>query len=218
MPIWNIITLQNRNSPTIEHLNIFHDHTITILVIITIITLYLITVSTLNYRFNRHLLENNQIELFWTILPTLILIFIAIPSIKTLYLIEEIISPSITIKTIGHQWHWTYDYSDFKNIKIRALNIKRNKIRLIKTFNRLVIPSNTPTRILITSKDVIHSWTIPSLGVKIDAVPGRINQSIILIKRPRVIIGQCSEVCGAGHRFIPIYLERPSIKLFLKKI
>jgi len=125
MPIWNIIKIQNRNSPTIEHLTIFHDHTMIIIIFITISTLYLITSSTIRKNFNRNLLENNQIEIFWTILPTIILIFIAIPSIKTLYLIEEIIIPSITIKTIGYQWHWIYEYSDFKNIKINALNIKK---------------------------------------------------------------------------------------------
>jgi cytochrome c oxidase subunit 2 len=142
------------------------------------------------------------------------LFFIALPSLKTLYIIEENFSPIITIKTIGYQWHWGYEYSEIENLKFDRIIIKNNLIRLLNTSNHLVIPIITPTQILISSKDVIHSWTIPSLGVKVDAIPGRINQCLIIINRPSIIVGQCSEICGAGHSFIPIILESPSIKLF----
>lgn len=176
----------------------------------------LIPIKALN--FNRFFLEAQTIELFWTTLPAFILIFIAIPSLKTLYLIEENLNPLLTIKTIGYQWNWGYEYINFKNIKLSSLIINSSTTRLLKTSSNLIIPNYTPTRILISSKDVIHSWTIPALGVKSDAIPGRINQIFIIIKRPSLLVGQCSEICGAGHRFIPIILESPSIKNFIKNL
>jgi cytochrome c oxidase subunit 2 len=218
MPIWSRLSFQNRNSPLIEHLIFFHDHSIIILVRVTIITLHLILSSIIGKSFNRFFLEAQEIELFWTTLPALILIFIAIPSLKTLYIIEETITPNITIKTIGHQWYWSYEYSDFKQLKYDSFIVKNKLFRLIDTSNHLVIPIKTPTRILASSTDVIHSWTIPTLGVKIDATPGRINQITILSNRPGVIVGQCSEICGTNHRFIPITLERVSHKNFIKTL
>lgn len=166
-------------------------------------------------KFNRFFLEAQTIELFWTTLPAFILIFIVIPSLKTLYLIEENLNPLLTIKTIGYQWYWGYEYTNFKNLKFNSLIINSSSTRLLKTSSNLVIPNYTPTRILISSKDVIHSWTIPSLGVKADAIPGRINQIFIITKRPSILIGQCSEICGAGHRFIPIIIESPTTKNFI---
>lgn len=217
MPIWNKIFLQNRNSPLIEHLLFFHDHRVLLILSILILTFKIILTSFRTYNFNRFISESNETEIFWTSIPALILIFIAIPSIKTLYIIEENINTLISIKTIGLQWYWNYEYPNLVNRKTLSSSIlTSNKIRVETTNIRLIIPNITPTRILITSKDVLHSWTIPSLGVKSDATPGRINQVIMLIKRPRIIVGQCSEICGAGHRFIPIYLESPRIKNFLK--
>jgi len=201
-----------------EHLIFFHDHRMIILTWITVLSLYLIFSSIISSNFNRFFLEAQEVELFWTIVPAIILIFIGIPSLKTLYIIEENFSPIITIKTIGYQWHWGYEYSEIENLKFNSMIIKRNLIRLMRTSNHLIVPTMTPTQILISSKDVIHSWTIPSLGVKVDAMPGRINQCSIIIKRPRIIVGQCSEICGAGHSFIPITIERPSMKLFKSNI
>lgn len=218
MPIWNKLFFQDSNSPLIEHLTFFHDHTIIILFLVTTRTLLILTSSIFNKNINRFFLESQEIELFWTSLPALILIFIAIPSLKTLYLIEENINPLITIKTIGYQWYWTYNYANFKNLAINS-SININIItRLLNTSANLTIPNFTPTRILIRSKDVIHSWTLPSAGIKVDAIPGRINQTFLIIKRPGIIIGQCSEICGAGHRFIPIIIEIPTPKLFIKNL
>lgn len=216
MPIWRKIFSQNRNSPVIEHLIFFHDHTIVLILSILLLTLTIIIKSIIRENFNQFMLESHETEMFWTTIPALILIFIALPSLRTLYIIEENIITNLSIKTIGYQWYWAYDYSNLANHeKFSANIIQSSKIRTITTSKRLVIPSITPTRMLITSKDVIHSWTIPSIGVKSDAVPGRINQIMILIKRPRILVGQCSEICGAGHRFIPIFLESPTIKSFL---
>lgn len=218
MPLWRKTSFQDRNSPLIEHLIFFHDHSIVILIAITVITFYLIISSATSRNFNRFFLEAQEMELFWTSLPALMLLFIAIPSLKTLYLIEENINPLISIKGIGYQWNWGYQYSSLKDLNFSSLIIKSISKRLIETSNHLVLPIQTPSRIVITSKDVLHSWTIPSLGVKADATPGRMNQVILIINRPGILIGQCSEICGAGHRFIPISLEATSIKIFIKSL
>lgn len=218
MPIWRKISFQDSNSPLIEHLTFFHDHSIIILVRITFIAIYLIFVAIISKFFNRFFLEAQEIEIFWTSIPALILIFIALPSLKTLYIIEERSSPIITIKAIGFQWHWAYEYAELSEKKFNSIITKRKIFRLLQTSNHLIIPIKTPTRILISSKDVIHSWSISSLGVKVDAIPGRINQTSILINRPGLILGQCSEICGAGHSFMPISLEAPSIKNFKTNI
>lgn len=219
MPIWRKLYLQDRNSPLIEHLCFFHDHRILLITSITIITLNLIKISIFNKKFNRFFLESHETELFWTSIPALILIFLAVPSLKTLYIIEENIYSIITIKTIGSQWYWSYEYPNLVKIqKISSTIINSLKIRTESSLNSLVLPSSTPIRIIISSKDVLHSWTIPSLGVKSDANPGRINQIILIINRPRILVGQCSEICGAGHRFIPIIIECPNIKNFLSII
>lgn len=215
MPIWRKISLQNSNSPLMEHLLFFHDHRILLIILIIALTLIIITKALKIKNFNRFLLESHQTELFWTSVPALILIFIALPSLKTLYIIEENINPLITIKVLGFQWYWYYEYSNILEKKITSNILNSIKTRRISTINNLVIPSLTPTRLLISSKDVLHSWTIPALGVKTDATPGRINQIVLIIKRPRILIGQCSEICGAGHRFIPILMESPNMNNFI---
>lgn len=218
---WKIVSTQDCISPLIEQLLFFHDHTITILIIITTLVSYIIVTlfkNKINYRI---LLEGQTIELIWTILPTIILIFIALPSLKILYILDEIYNPTITIKTIGHQWYWSYEYSDFKEIEFDSYIINENKnynFRLLDVDNRIILPFNTKIRMLVTATDVIHSWTIPSLGLKIDATPGRLNQIRLFINYPGILFGQCSEICGANHSFIPIMLERISPKSFINWI
>lgn len=220
MATWKTLTFQDRNSPLIEQLIFFHDHTIIILFIITIIVLYIIISTITNKLINRYLLEGQNIELVWTLIPAVTLLFIALPSLKILYLMDEVNSPILTIKAIGHQWYWRYEYSDIKNIEIESYikptnRIENDEFRLIEVDNRVVLPIKSNIRVLVTSYDVIHSWAVPRLGIKIDGTPGRINQGIINIKRPGLIYGQCSEICGANHRFIPIVLERVSINQFI---
>lgn len=223
MATWANLGLQDRNSPIIEQLNFFHDHTILILIIITILVGYLIIILFFNKYTNRLLLHGQTIEIIWTVLPAIVLIFIAIPSLRLLYLLDEVNNPSITLKRIGHQWYWSYEYSDFKNIEFDSYIIPRNEIelnsfRLLDVDNRIVLPINNQIRILVSAADVLHSWTIPSLGVKVDATPGRLNQTNFLINRPGLFFGQCSEICGANHRFIPIVIERVPTKNFIKWI
>lgn len=217
MSTWLSFNFQNGNSPLIEHLIFFHDHSIVILSSVTILTLYLIIISLKRKIFRRFFSESQEIEIFWTIIPSFILIFIAIPSLKTLYIMEEIFFPILSLKIIGYQWYWSYEYSEIERLKFNSILINSlGLFRLVEVCNHLVIPFRVPIQLLVRSKDVIHSWTIPSLGLKVDAIPGRINQLIIISNRPGIIVGQCSEICGAGHSFIPIIIESISIKIFKK--
>lgn len=220
---WANLNLQDRASPLIEQLTFFHDHTILILVIITIIVSYLIIILFFNKFINRYLLHGQLIEIIWTIIPAIILLFIAFPSLRLLYLLDEINEPSITIKSVGHQWYWRYEYSDFSNIEFDSYIIpinenKLNDFRLLDVDNRIILPINSQIRVLVTAADVIHSWTIPTLGIKVDGTPGRLNQTNFFINRPGLFFGQCSEICGTNHRFIPIVIERININNFIKWI
>lgn len=221
MATWSNLNLQNRNTPLIEQLIFFHDHSILILIIITIFVRYIIISIIFNKITNRFFLSGQFIEIIWTILPGIILLFIAFPSLRLLYLLDEIYYPSITLKTIGHQWYWRYEYSNFKNLEFDSYinnNNEINNIRLLDVDNNIILPYKIQIRILVTAADVLHSWTIPSLGVKVDATPGRLNQINFFINRPGLYYGQCSEICGANHSFIPILLERTSLKFFIKWI
>nr|AFE61532.1 cytochrome oxidase subunit 2 [Hydrosmecta sp. HE-2012] len=223
MATWKTLTIQDSASPLMEQLMFFHDHTLMILLMITMLVGYIMTSLFFNKYSYRHLLEGQNIELIWTILPAITLIFIALPSLRLLYLLDEINNPLLTIKTIGHQWYWSYEYSDFKNIEFDSYMTPNNEMnlfnfRLLDVDNRLSVPYNTQIRMLVTAADVLHSWTIPSLSVKIDATPGRLNQINFFINRTGIFFGQCSEICGANHSFMPIVLESISPKYFIKWI
>nr|YP_010478304.1 cytochrome c oxidase subunit II [Nesophrosyne sp. 126 GMB-2012]UVI59748.1 cytochrome c oxidase subunit II [Nesophrosyne sp. 126 GMB-2012] len=220
MALWNMISFQDPATPIMEQLIIFHDHTLMILIMITTGVLYMISSLFTNKLINRNMLESQMIELVWTILPAAMLITIALPSLKILYLLEEINKPMISMKAIGHQWYWSYEFSDFKNIEFDSYmkntkSLNDNEYRLLEVDNRIVLPFNTKTRILVTSLDVIHSWTVPALGIKVDGTPGRINQGSIMMSRPGVYYGQCSEICGANHSFMPIMIESVNMKSFM---
>nr|YP_009743942.1 cytochrome c oxidase subunit II [Protambulyx ockendeni]QIE12717.1 cytochrome c oxidase subunit II [Protambulyx ockendeni] len=223
MATWSNINLQNSASPLMEQIIFFHDHTLIILIMITILVGYLMLNLFFNKYINRFLLEGQMIEMIWTILPAITLIFIALPSLRLLYLLDELNNPLITLKSIGHQWYWSYEYSDFHNIEFDSYMIPSNELmennfRLLDVDNRIVLPMNNQIRIMVTAADVIHSWTIPSLGVKVDANPGRLNQTNFFIVRPGMFYGQCSEICGANHSFMPIVIESISIKNFINWI
>ncbi|YP_010307972.1 cytochrome c oxidase subunit II (mitochondrion) [Achroia grisella] len=223
MATWSNFNLQNSASPLMEQIIFFHDHTLIILIMITILVGYIMINLFFNKFINRFLLEGQMIELIWTVLPAITLIFIALPSLRLLYLLDELNNPLITLKTIGHQWYWSYEYSDFNNIEFDSYMIASNELpsnnfRLLDVDNRIILPMNNQIRILVTATDVIHSWTIPSLGVKVDANPGRLNQTNFFINRPGIFYGQCSEICGANHSFMPIVIESISIKNFINWI
>nr|ABE47758.1 cytochrome c oxidase II [Theclinesthes serpentata serpentata]ABE47770.1 cytochrome c oxidase II [Theclinesthes serpentata lavara]ABE47774.1 cytochrome c oxidase II [Theclinesthes sulpitius]ABE47760.1 cytochrome c oxidase II [Theclinesthes serpentata serpentata]ABE47762.1 cytochrome c oxidase II [Theclinesthes serpentata serpentata] len=218
MATWSNLNFQNGVSPLMEQIIFFHDHSLIILIMITMLVSYMMLSMFFNKFINRFLLEGQMIELIWTILPAITLIFIALPSLRLLYLLDELNNPLITIKSIGHQWYWSYEYSDFKNIEFDSYMINdfnMNNFRLLDVDNRIIIPMNNNIRMLITATDVIHSWTVPAIGVKVDANPGRLNQTSFFINRPGIFFGQCSEICGANHSFMPIMIESISIKNFI---
>nr|YP_010271172.1 cytochrome c oxidase subunit II [Simocephalus serrulatus]UKB87187.1 cytochrome oxidase subunit II [Simocephalus serrulatus] len=220
MSTWGQIGLQNSASPLMEQLIFFHDHALLILILITTLVGYFMISLTANKYVNRYLLDGQMIEIIWTVLPAVILIILALPSLRLLYLIDETTEPSITLKTIGHQWYWSYEYSDFKDIEFDSYMIPTNSLedsnfRLLEVDNRVILPYLTQIRLLVTAADVIHSWTIPSLGIKADAIPGRLNQLNILFNRPGIFYGQCSEICGANHSFMPISVEAINPQDFL---
>lgn len=223
MTSWGYLGFQDSASPLMEQLIFFHDHTIVVIIIITTFVGFIITSLIFNKFTNRFLLEHQSIEIIWTILPAIILIFIAFPSLRLLYLLDEVNTPRVTLKTIGHQWYWTYEYSDFIQIEYDSYLIPTENLiwwafRLIEVDNHAILPIHTQVRILVRAADVIHSWTIPALGVKVDAIPGRLNQIRLIINRPGLFYGQCSEICGANHRFMPITVEAISINSFLNWI
>jgi cytochrome c oxidase subunit 2 len=220
MATWAQLGLSNSASPLIEQLIFFHDHAILILILITTLVRYFIIRLAINSFVNRYLLDGQIIEIIWTVLPAVILIILALPSLRLLYLIDETTEPSLTLKTVGHQWYWSYEYSDFNDIEFDSYMIPTNSLnegdlRLLEVDNRVILPYLTQIRLLVRAADVIHSWTIPSLGVKADAIPGRLNQLNILFNRPGIFYGQCSEICGANHSFIPIRIEAINPRDFL---
>nr|CBL58231.1 cytochrome c oxidase subunit 2 [Micropsectra logani] len=221
MTTWASLGMQDSNSPIMEQLNFFHDHSLLILILVTTLVGYLMMALFFNELNNRFLLHGQTIEVIWTILPAIVLLFIAFPSLRILYLLDEINNPSISLKTVGHQWYWSYEYSDFNNIEFDSYMLSSNDLnsfRLLDVDNRIVLPINNQIRILVTATDVLHSWTIPSLGVKIDANPGRLNQTNFFINRPGLYFGQCSEICGANHSFMPIVIESVPSNFFIKWI
>ncbi len=174
---------------------------------------------------HKYLTHGTVLELIWTITPALILIAIAFPSFRLLYLMDEVISPTLTIKVVGHQWYWSYEYSDFitdtgdsidfDSYMIPESDLEIGQFRLLDVDNKLVIPVDCHIRLIITGSDVLHSFAVPSLGLKLDAVPGRLNQVSFLAERQGTFYGQCSEICGVWHGFMPIVVEAVSSPDFL---
>nr|YP_009045914.2 cytochrome c oxidase subunit II [Myomenippe fornasinii] len=223
MATWAYLGLQDGASPLMEQLIFFHDHIMFIIILIITFVGYMLSTVLLNSFINRFMLEHQTIEIIWTSIPAIILVFIALPSLRLLYLIDEVNNPAMTLKTIGHQWYWSYEYSDFMNIEFDSYmtptkDLDSSGFRLLDVDNRTVLPMNTQIRIIISAADVIHSWTVPALGVKADAIPGRLNQASFLINRPGLFFGQCSEICGANHSFMPIVIESVSTNSFLNWI
>nr|AFI23541.1 cytochrome c oxidase subunit II [Peloridora minuta] len=220
MMTWSTLMLQDSGNPLMEQLAFFHDYTLFMILLIIMLVSYLMTTTMFNNLYNHHLIEEQIMELIWTIIPVIILVFIALPSLHLLYLMDEHTKYTLTLKIIGHQWYWSYEYSDFMNVDLDSYlkptnNSINNHYRLLDVTNKLTLPMNTPIRLIVTSQDVIHSWTIPSLGIKMDAIPGRLNQTNLTMNRPSMYIGQCSEICGINHSFMPICIESITLKNFM---
>lgn len=198
-----------------------HD-TIIFYLILFLVLVFWVFISTFGNRDHLYTLtEDNTLEILWTLTPATILWCIALPSLQLLYLIDEILEPDLTIKAIGHSWYWSYEYSDFStaltvdSFLIPDTDLTIGEPRQLTVDNYLVLPTLTNIRILITSVDVIHSFAVPSLGLKADAISGRLNALAFVINRPGVFHGQCSELCGALHSAMPIGVQAVTLPSFL---
>nr|QWE37075.1 cytochrome c oxidase subunit II [Atherina boyeri] len=210
---------QDASSPVMEELLHFHDHALMVIFLISAFVLYIITAMVLTSLTDKLILDSQEVEIVWTVLPAVVLILIALPSLRILYLMDEINDPHLTIKAVGHQWYWSYEYTDYEDLgfdsyMIPTQDLTPGQFRLLEADHRMVIPVESPIRVLVSAEDVLHSWTVPSLGVKMDAVPGRLNQTAFIASRPGVFYGQCSEICGANHSFMPIVVEAVPLEHF----
>ncbi len=208
MIFWGIYSLQDALSLTIEQIVYFHDYLIIVMIIIICVVAYFLGFVLFTKTFSSRIVADHLVESVWTILPIVVLIFLVYPSIYLLYLIDESrVEFLCTLKVIGHQWYWRYKIDGVLSLDIDSYIDADRVVRLIDVDNRVVVPAQEPIRALITSGDVLHSWALPSLGVKIDAIPGRLNQFVFMVMLNSVVHGQCREICGVNHSFIPIVLE-----------
>jgi len=216
---------QDPASPIMEGIADLFNVVSTIIVLILLFVLWMLVRAVMLFNASKNTLSSNVthglvIEIVWTIIPACILGFIAVPSFLLLYSMDEVINPAITLKAIGHQWYWSYELTDgeetinFDSYMITEDSLKMGQLRLLEVDNSVILPILTHIRVLVTSTDVLHCWAVPSLGVKIDAIPGRINQTSLYIKRPGVFHGQCSELCGVNHGFMPIVIEGSNLAGF----
>nr|ATU86449.1 cytochrome oxidase subunit II [Lonchura castaneothorax] len=212
------LNFQDASSPIMEELMGFHDHALMVALAICSLVLYLLTLM-LTEKLTSNTVNAQAIELVWTILPAMVLIMLALPSLRILYMMDEINEPDLTLKAIGHQWYWSYEYTDFKDLTfdsymVPTTDLPLGHFRLLEVDHRVVIPTSSTVRVIVTADDVLHSWAVPSLGVKTDAIPGRLNQTSLFASRPGVFYGQCSEICGANHSFMPIVVESTPLANF----
>nr|YP_010444603.1 cytochrome c oxidase subunit II [Platygaster robiniae]UTI38866.1 cytochrome c oxidase subunit II [Platygaster robiniae] len=218
MNTWFKMNLLDSASPSMLFLMFFHEYSLMIIILILSITLFMITKLMTAKFYSNKFNENQSIETVWTIMPMMILLLLAFPSLKILYMLEEVKSPNLSIKVMGNQWYWSYEYGEFKKIMFDSYMIKtnmNNSFRLLDVDNNVVLPFNSLIRFIVSSNDVIHSFAVPSMGMKIDATPGRLNQYSVWTMLPGNFYGQCSEICGANHSFMPIKLEITSLNKFL---
>lgn len=214
--------LQDPATPVAEGIIRFHHNLMFILVLVCVFVCWMLGRRLYFFRAERHpvatgLVHGTTLEIVWTLVPAVILMVIAVPSFALLYSIDEVVDPALTVKIVGHQWYWRYEYSDyetedgeriaFDSYLVPEEELTVGDFRMLEVDNRVVLPVDTHIRLVVTAADVLHCWTIPSFGVKMDACPGRLNQASLFIERPGVFYGQCSEICGANHGFMPIAVE-----------
>ena len=218
------VGMQPAATSIMERLSGFHDLLLWVITLITIFVLGLLAYVCVRFRADKNPTPSKRshnaiLEVIWTGVPVLILVIIAIPSFKLLYYMDGAKETDMTIKAIGRQWYWSYEYPDHGDFTFDAYMLSDDELeegmqRLLETDNRIVLPINTDIRVQVTSSDVLHAWTIPAFGVKIDAVPGRLNEIWFNIEEPGTYYGQCSEICGVNHGFMPITVEAVSEQEF----
>jgi len=224
-PVPGGMNFQEAASPMKEKMAFFHNHLLMpIMMTITafVFLLLLIVIIRFNAKANpvpSKTTHNVLLEVVWTLIPVLILITIAIPSMKMLYYVDKTTDAELTLKITGSQWYWSYDYPDDGGISfisnlVPEKDLKEGQPRLLATDNPVVLPVDTNIKLLMTATDVIHSWAVPAFGVKLDAVPGRLNETWVRIDKEGTFYGQCSEICGTGHGYMPIEVHAVSRKAF----
>jgi cytochrome c oxidase subunit 2 len=218
------IGFQEAYSPVMERVHQFHSLLLVIQAVIVVLVLGIL--GYVIYRFNAKrnpvpskTSHNTMLEVIWTAVPIVILVVIAIPSIKLLYYADKAQDYEMTLKVTGHQWYWSYTYPDhggfgFDSVLVPEDELKEGQPRLLAVDNRIVLPVDTKIQILVTTDDVIHNFAVPSLGLKIDTSPGRVNETWVQINREGMYYGMCSELCGINHGFMPIQIEAVSKQEF----
>ena len=213
------LSFQEPASPLMRELINFHDLVFWIITAITVFVFLLLAYvcwkfSAKNNKKPSQTTHNSVLEIAWTLIPVLILVFIAVPSFRLLYKQNDFSNIDMTVKAVGYTWFWGYEYPDHDDITFDAVMLEEEELeegqpRLLSTDNVLVLPVKKNIKMLITSdpSGVIHSWSVPSLGVKMDAIPGRLNETYFYIEKPGMYYGQCSELCGPGHGFMPISIK-----------
>ena len=224
---------QDPATPVMQGIIDLHHDICFFMIVVAVFVLWMLTRTLYHFHESKNpipekIIHGTTIEIAWTIAPSLVLVLIALPSFALLYSIDEVIDPSVTLKAIGHQWYWSYEYSDYNQSDEPAVafdsymipddDLQPGMLRLLEVDNRVVVPVNTHVRMIITAADVLHSWAVPSLGVKCDAIPGRLNQVALFVKREGIFYGQCSELCGANHAFMPIVVEAVSLENYINWI
>ena len=209
--------LQQAATPLMQNIDDLHDILLVVTTLITLFVLGLLLYVVWRFRESRNptptrTTHNTVVEVLWTVIPVAILVLIAIPSFKLLYYSDTIPKADMTVKAIGHQWYWTYEYPDHDNFTFDATMLadderKPGQPRLLSVDNRIVVPVNKIVRVQVTADDVLHAWAIPAFGIKVDAVPGRLNEVWFKAERTGVYYGQCSELCGVNHGFMPIRVD-----------
>lgn len=213
------MTFQEAATPVMEQLTHLHNMLLYIIFGIVIFVFLLLAVTLIKFRAKANptpstVTHHTFLEVVWTLIPVLILVVIAIPSFKLLYFMDRAHEAQMTVKVIGNQWYWTYEYPDekmaFDSRLIEDKDLKPGQMRLLETDNPLVVPVGVPIRVLVTSTDVLHSWAVPSFGVKQDTIPGRLRETWIQVNKEGMYYGQCSELCGILHGFMPINVKAVS--------
>ncbi|KAG9511421.1 cytochrome c oxidase subunit II (mitochondrion) [Fragariocoptes setiger] len=214
MMTWNSVAFHNSSTVLMDYVTFMYDYVMMFLFSIIFLVLYIMVVLILTFYPSFYFMENNELEFFWTMVPFFLLIFIVVPSMFSLYVLDSCFFCGLVVKVVGHQWYWSYFYGNSLMMTLDSYMSFDSFLRLVDVDNRLVVPNNFPLRFVCTSSDVIHSWTLPSCGVKMDAVPGRLNQFCFSFNRLGLYFGQCSEICGANHSFMPIVVESVSTDFF----
>nr|YP_009919801.1 Cox2 [Metschnikowia agaves]QMQ98510.1 Cox2 [Metschnikowia agaves]QMQ98524.1 Cox2 [Metschnikowia agaves] len=224
------VRLQDSASPNQEGMHELYDHMMFYLALMLGLVSYMTYVVMVDFKNNKfaykYLKHGQTLEMMWTMFPAVMLLLMAFPSFILTYLCDEVLTPAMTMKVVGLQWYWKYEYSDFMSDKGETMEyesyimpddmLEEGQLRLLDTDTSIVLPVDTHVRFIVTANDVIHSFAMPSLGMKIDATPGRLNQVSALIQRTGVYYGQCSELCGINHSLMPMKMECLSMTDFME--